>query len=124
MIDDTAPVIACNTLATIPEIDDDDPPVSFTATAVDNCGLEQVRIARRSVRCLGDDDCEHSVDGATITFFEVDDDVTSIRWRARAVDDAGNVSRQTCQVDIGGGDGEDDDDDDSGSDGDSDSGSD
>ncbi len=119
--DTTPPVLQCNTPASIPEIDDDDPPVSFTATAVDACDLKRVKIRRKSVRCLGgDDDCAFAVDGATITFFEVDDDAHAIRWRAKAVDVAGNVAAQTCRVDIVGGD-DDDSDSDSGSDSDSDS---
>ena len=73
----------------------------------------EARIQR--ARCVGgdDDDCRFSVEGDTIVFFDVDDDVRQLVWEVWAEDEASNVSQDLCVVRVVEGDDDDDSDDDS-----------
>lgn len=103
--DDSAPVISCNSP---PTITPPDAPISFTATAVDNCGVEVVEITR--FRCFQikrngkeidkGESCIVSRDGAELIIDDVGGVNTIIEWQVNASDGSGNSSSETCSVEV------------------------
>jgi len=104
VVDTTGPEIQCNAPATIKP---PDAPVSFTATATDNCaddppveiiGYDCFQFTKKGKRIDKTESCIIEVNGNTITVVDsggVDDNIT---WTVRANDSCGNVTESTCSV--------------------------
>jgi hypothetical protein len=102
--DTTPPVIHCNAPETITP---PDAPVSFTATATDNCagdpsveiiGYDCFKFTKKGKKIDKTESCIIVVNGDTITIEDsggVDDNIT---WTVRATDNSGNVAEDTCSV--------------------------
>jgi hypothetical protein len=105
VVDTTGPSIRCNAPETIipPQA-----PISFTASAVDNCSDLSVSITdyssvaytkkgklveRSGPRAI-------SSDGATITIHRSGGVGAHIQWTATATDSCGNVAEQVCEVEV------------------------
>lgn len=106
VVDTTPPVIACNAPATIIP---PDAPISFTATAIDNCDpAPSVSITAYGCRFFTKkgkeidkkESCIVDMDGDTITILDSGGVGTQITWTVRAVDECENVSEVTCTVDV------------------------
>jgi uncharacterized repeat protein (TIGR01451 family) len=104
VVDTTPPDIQCNAPSTIKPTD---APISFTATATDNCagdpsveiiGYDCYEFTKKGKRIDKTESCIIEVNGETITIVDsggVDDNIT---WTVRANDNCGNVSDATCSV--------------------------
>ncbi len=98
--DDVPPVIACNAPAVIALIASGEPPVSFTATATDDCSETVDDLSIVSATCAPDDiGCAVSFLGATVTISEAGPG-DRIEWQVVAVDAAGNEATTTCEVSV------------------------
>jgi len=103
--DVTNPVISCNSSPTIVP---PDPPISFTATADDNCSVGSVAISAFScfaVKKNGkvidkSNSCKVSIDGDTITISHSGGVGTTIAWSVAATDGSGNESMADCFVQV------------------------
>lgn len=109
VVDITPPVIACNAPVTIipPAA-----PISFTATATDNCSdpgditveiidFDCYKFTKKGKKLDMEDnrDCQIQVNGDTITILESVGVGMHIEWTVRATDECGNVSSpETCDV--------------------------
>jgi len=106
LVDTTPPVIDCAAPATISP---PDAPISFMATAADNCdGDPSVEIMSSDCYMLTNkgklidktDSCVVEVNGDTITIMDsggIDDHIT---WTVRSVDNCGNASETVCEVEV------------------------
>jgi hypothetical protein len=106
VVDTTAPVIACNAPLTITP---PDAPISFTATAMDNCdgdpmvqvlGYDCYKLTANGKRISKLYSCVASFDGATFLILDsggVDD---NIDWEVEAVDACGNRRTALCHVEV------------------------
>ena len=99
--DEAAPFVSCNTP---PSISAWEMPVSFTATATDNCGLRSVAVLSPSCHqgtsgLLSQDLCRFVTAGDTVTV-ESSGRSSQIRWLAEAVDQSGNRIERQCSVDV------------------------
>jgi hypothetical protein len=101
--DTTPPVISSNAPATITPRD---APISFTATATDNCPVPIVEITecdcyfltKKGKRMDKTESCVVEVEGATITILDsggVDDHIT---WTTQATDSSGNVTVEIFEM--------------------------
>jgi len=104
--DTTAPVISCNSPATIIP---PDAPISFTATAVDNCeadplveitGFDCFKFTRKGKRISKLRSCVIQTNGPTITIEDSGGVGDNITWDVRATDDCGNFSEVTCALEV------------------------
>jgi hypothetical protein len=97
------PVPSCNAPETIVP---PDAPISFTATATDNCAVESVEITgydcfkftKKGKRVDKTNSCVVTIAGAEITIWDsggVDDHIT---WTAVATDSSGNQTSVQCEV--------------------------
>ena len=102
--DTTAPVISCNAPGTIIP---PDAPISFTATAIDNCDTDPTveiidfdcfKFTKKGKRIDKTESCEVLVDGDTITILNSGGVNDNIEWTVRATDACGNVEEVTCGV--------------------------
>jgi hypothetical protein len=105
VVDTTGPTIQCNAPETIipPEA-----PISFTASALDNCSDLSVSITGYS--CVGYTKKGKEVDrlepgaistsGATITIHDSGGVGAHIRWTVMAMDSCGNVAERECKVEV------------------------
>lgn len=106
VVDTTAPVIACNAPATIVP---PDAPISFTATATDNCDPD-VFVEIVAFDCFFTNPAGKLVDktkscvvglaGDTITIVDSGGVRDTITWTVRATDRCGEVSEETCSVEV------------------------
>ena len=100
VVDEAAPVAECNSR----EVTEEELPLAITATGSDNCGVASVEIT--SAACADDedsDDCEFSVEDATITVIEAEeaeDGEESVTWQVTVTDDSGNVIVQKCSLTV------------------------
>jgi len=107
LVDPVPPVIACNSLSAITPAD---APISFTATATDNCdGAPRVEITgydcfaltkEKMKRIDKKNSCKVKIDGATIRIIDsggIDDHIT---WTTRATDCTGNSSTTLCSLNV------------------------
>ena len=104
VVDTTPPVISCNAPATITPAD---APISFTATATDNCagdpsveiiGYDCFIFTKKGKRIDKTKSCIVEVNGDAITIVDsggVDDNIT---WTVRANDNCGNIAESTCSL--------------------------
>jgi len=105
VVDEAAPVIQCNAPATITP---PDAPISFTATATDNCSVASVEIisfecfkhTKKGKKIDKGQSCVVSADGATLTIDDSGGVGTTIAWQVTAVDGSGNPITQNCSVDV------------------------
>ncbi|MCP5005205.1 MAG: hypothetical protein GY941_14905 [Planctomycetes bacterium] len=104
--DTTSPVITCNALGTIIP---PDAPISFTATAVDNCDsnptvvlvdFDCFKFTKKDKRIDKTESCNVQVDGDTITILDSGGVGDRIEWTVEATDACGNVEEVTCGVDV------------------------
>lgn len=104
VVDTTPPDIQCNAPVTITP---PDAPISFTATATDNCagdqsveiiGYDCFQFTKKGKRIDKTESCVVEVNGGTVTIVDsggVDDNIT---WTVRSNDNCGNVAESTCSV--------------------------
>lgn len=103
VIDDTPPNVSCNAPSTITPAD---APVSFAATAADNCGVSNLEIVgfdcfkftKMGKRIDKTGSCEVSISNNVFTVEDsggVDDQIT---WTAVATDGSGNQTTVSCGV--------------------------
>jgi hypothetical protein len=103
VVDDTPPEIECNSP---PTITPPDAPISFTATATDNCGVSTVMITeydcfkftKKGKRVDKTDSCEVAIAGDTITILDSGGVRDNIVWTVHATDSSGNVTPSQCDV--------------------------
>ena len=100
--DTTPPEIQCNVPdAIIPP----DVPISFTATATDNCS-SAVSAEILDFDCVADNGksrrktCEIEIVRNTITILHSGGVNENIRWMVSATDDCGNSRQSTCSVEV------------------------
>lgn len=104
VVDTTAPVVVCNAPSTItpPKT-----PLKFTATVTDVCdaavqaritGVECFKISPNTNRVEKTKACGATFLGATLTLPKGGGVGDQVRWNVRSVDQAGNVTNQTCEV--------------------------
>jgi hypothetical protein len=104
LVDTTAPVISCNANDIVPG----DVPVSFTATATDECGSATVSIVNVTAYKIANngkiidksDSTEIEVNGDTITITDSGGVGTIIEWTTVAVDECGNSTTAVCSVTV------------------------
>jgi subtilisin family serine protease len=103
-VEDTqAPIIDCNAPGTIVP---PDTPISFTASASDNCdsatvsitGFDCFQFTRKEKRVDKTGSCVVSLSGDVITVEDSGGVGDNITWSVEAVDAAGNVATQTCAL--------------------------
>jgi len=104
IVDSTTPEIQCNAPSTITPRE---APISFTATASDNCagepfveiiGYDCFAFTKKGKRIDKKESCIIKVNGDTIIVVDsggVDDNIT---WTVRATDNCGNITETTCSV--------------------------
>jgi hypothetical protein len=104
VVDTTGPEIQCNAPVTIRP---PDAPVSFTATATDNCaddppveiiGYDCFQFTNKGKRIDKTESCIIEVNGDTITVVDSGGVDNNITWTVRANDSCGNVTESTCSV--------------------------
>jgi hypothetical protein len=107
--DTTPPVIACNSPSTITP---PDAPITFAATASDNCNEENPVVVINEYECYKlkkkEDkkivdkkaSCIVSIDNDTITIYDSGGVDTYIAWEASSTDDCGNETEVTCEVHV------------------------
>lgn len=104
VVDTTPPVIACNSPATMTP---PSTPSAFTASASDVCdtsvaaevtSVECFKVSPSGKRVPKDKACGASFAGATLSLKKSGGVGDHIRWTVRAVDQAGNITTQICDV--------------------------
>jgi hypothetical protein len=101
--DDEPPVPECNAPATIVP---PDAPISFTATATDNCGVESVAVVEpdcfmltnKGKRIDKTSSCSISVVGDTITIEDSGGVNDHISWKISVTDVNGNTAEGECEL--------------------------
>jgi hypothetical protein len=106
VVDTTPPVIACNAPATITP---PDAPISFAATAIDNCDSTPA-VEITSFDCFDftkkgkpidkTESCVVEVLGNTITILDSGGVGDNITWDVLATDSCGNQSEEMCEVEV------------------------
>jgi hypothetical protein len=106
VVDTTPPVISCNAPATITP---PDAPISFTATATDNCdddpsvaitGFDCFKFTKKGKKIDKTQSCVIEVVGDTITILDTGGVGDHITWTTRATDSCGNVHEDGCEVEV------------------------
>lgn len=102
VVDDTDPVVQCNSRATIKP---PDAPISFTATATDNCevsveitGYDCWFYNPAGKRVDKTESCVVTINGDTITIVDSGGVGDHIGWTVSATDGGGNTAEATCEV--------------------------
>jgi hypothetical protein len=104
VVDTTAPDISFNAPATIIP---PDAPISFTATATDNCDLDPsieitgydcFFLTKKGKRIDKKESCVVSITGDTITIVDSGGVNDHIEWYGRATDSCGNVAEGTFEI--------------------------
>jgi hypothetical protein len=104
VVDMEPPTPMCNATNIIPP----DAPISFIATATDNCEVSSVMITgydcfkftEKGKRIDKTESCVVEVDGANITIQDSGGVGTQITWTISAVDASGNVAETECNVEV------------------------
>lgn len=105
VVDDTAPVLACNAPATISL---NEAPISFRASATDNCAAPIVQVdgfacfkfTKKYKRIDKSESCVVETNGDSISILDAGGVGTTIEWDVVATDTGGNETQVTCSVDI------------------------
>jgi hypothetical protein len=104
--DTTAPVIRCNARRTITP---PDAPISFTATAADNCddnpsvlitGFDCFKFTKKGKKIDMGQSCRVDLAGDSITILNTGGVGTYITWDVRAVENCGDVTERECEVEV------------------------
>ena len=97
--DTVGPVISCNSPATMTP---PDAPISFAATAVDNCSMPTVQIT--DYNCVGKrsrlSSCIVALSGDTIRILNSGGVGDTISWTVRSVDGCGNATIKSCSINV------------------------
>lgn len=106
VVDTANPVISCNAPATITP---SDAPISFTATATDNCDPDP-SVEIRAFECFTftnkgklidkTESCIVSIAGDQVTILDSGGVEDMITWTVRATDRCGNVQENVCKVNV------------------------
>ena len=106
VVDTTPPVITCNAPATITP---PDAPISFAATAIDNCDSAPVvestlfdcfDFTNKGKRIDKTESCVVDVSGNTITILDSGGVGDNITWDVLATDSCGNQSEEMCEIEV------------------------
>ncbi len=106
VVDTIGPVISCNAP---PTIIPPDAPISFTATAIDNCDTNPIvvivdfdcfKFTKKGKRIDKTESCEVLIAGDTITILDSGGVGDRIEWTVEATDACGNTEPLTCGVDV------------------------
>lgn len=106
VVDTTAPGIVCNAPATITP---PDAPISFKASAIDNCDAAPVVeiitydcffYTKKGKRIDKTESCVVEVEGDTITILDSGGVGDNITWTVLATDSCGNVAELVCDVEV------------------------
>lgn len=106
VVDTTAPVISCNAP---PTITPPDAPISFAATATDNCennplvevtGFNCYALTKKDKRIDKTDSCVAEAAGANFTILDSGGVGDTIDWTVRAADACGNTVETTCSLEV------------------------
>ncbi len=104
VVDDTPPAIVCNAPDTIIP---PDAPISFTATATDNCDASAVvtsydcwTINGSGRRVDKTESCVVSFAGDTLTVDDSGGVGDHIEWTVEATDGSGNTTTATCEIEV------------------------
>jgi len=105
VVDEAAPAIQCNAPATITP---PDAPISFTATATDNCsvasveaiGFECFKLTKKGKKIDKGESCVVSLSGATVTIEDSGGVGDHVVWQVTATDGSGNQITQNCAVEV------------------------
>ena len=104
--DTTEPVISCNAPPTIAP---PDAPISFTATAIDNCDEDQTvfiteydcfSYTKKGKRIDKTSSCVVEVNEDTITILDSGGVGDNITWTVLAVDNCGNEMEKQCLIEV------------------------
>ena len=104
VVDTTPPVISCNAPSTIIP---PDAPISFTATATDNCDdspsveiteFDCFKYTEKGKRIDKTESCVVSIENDTITILDSGGVGTHITWMSHATDSCGNVAEKPCKT--------------------------
>ena len=104
VVDTTPPVISCNAPSTIIP---PDAPISFTATATDNCDdspsveiteFDCFKYTKKGKRIDKTESCVVSIENDTITILDSGGVGTHITWMSHATDSCGNVAEKPCKT--------------------------
>jgi len=101
--DHAAPAIQCNAP---PSVTPPDAPISFTATATDNCSVASAEVVsfecfkhtKKGKKIDKGESCVVGFSGPTVTISDSGGVGTTIVWRVTAVDGSGNSITQQCAV--------------------------
>jgi hypothetical protein len=101
--DDEPPTPMCNAMDIVPP----DAPISFTATATDNCdasveitGYDCFKFTKHGERVDKTGSCVVEITGDTITILDTGGVGTQITWTIRAEDPSGNLAEELCEVEV------------------------
>ena len=105
VVDGEPPVVSCNSPATIAP---PDAPISFTATAADNCGGASVevvdfdcwKLTRKGKRIDKTASCVVGIDGATVTIVDSGGVGDHISWQVHAEDGGGSGTTIECELEV------------------------
>ena len=105
VVDTEPPMPNCNAMSITPP----DAPVSFTATATDNCSVSSLTIpeydcfkfTNKGKRVDKRESCNVSVAGSTINILDTGGVGDHITWTVVATDDNGNSAQRQCEVVVG-----------------------
>jgi hypothetical protein len=100
--DNELPTPICNAM----DISPPSVPISFTASAADNCSVDSVEITefdcfkftRKGIRIDKTESCVVSFNGDTITILDAGGVGTHISWTVMATDGSGNMAEQQCEI--------------------------
>lgn len=106
VVDTTPPDISCNAPSTIIP---PDAPISFTATATDNCDdspsveiteFDCFKYTEKGGRIDKTESCVVDVVGDTITIIDSGGVGANITWTVRSTDSCGNIEEKECKVEV------------------------
>ncbi len=106
VVDTTPPVISCEApLSIIPP----DVPISFRATATDNCdsdpfveltGYDCYKYTKKGKRIDKTESCVVEIAGDQVTILDSGGVGDQITWIVESIDDCGNTSTFTCEIEV------------------------
>lgn len=103
VVDQTPPTAMCNAPGVIVP---PDAPISFTASATDNCGVSSVeitdhefyKVTKKGRRIDKTEGSMANLEGDTVTIFDSGGVDTQIAWTVRVTDSSENPTEKTCEL--------------------------